>query len=81
MIFHLIVKMFYLVLAVKEQQHTSFYSPRLFQNLYTVAATGGKPVLVTEGGIEYARYNAAGKSNCFQDRGTKMPYVNTTPAA
>lgn len=45
-----------------------FYSPRLFQNLYTVAATGGKPVLVTEGGIEYARYNAAGNQIVFQDR-------------
>jgi Tol biopolymer transport system component len=29
-------KMFYLVLAVKEQQQHSFYSPRLFQNLYTL---------------------------------------------
>jgi arabinogalactan endo-1,4-beta-galactosidase len=54
----------------------------LFQNLYTVAATGGKPVLVTEGGIEYARYNAAGNQIVFKTaKGTKMPYVNTTPAA
>jgi arabinogalactan endo-1,4-beta-galactosidase len=52
----------------------------LFQNLYTVAATGGKPVLVTEGGIEYARYNAAGNQIVFKTaKGTKMPYVNTTP--
>ena len=45
-----------------------FYSPRLFHNLYTVAATGGKSVLITEGGIEYARYNKSGTQIVFQDR-------------
>lgn len=45
-----------------------FYSPRLFQNLYTVAISGGKPVLITEGGIEYARYNKSGNQIVFQDR-------------
>lgn len=45
-----------------------FYSPRLFQNLYTVNVTGGKALLVTEGGIEYARYNKSGSQIVFQDR-------------
>ena len=38
------------------QANIRFYSPRLFQNLYTVNVAGGKPVLITEGGIEFARY-------------------------
>ena len=45
-----------------------FYSPRLFQNLYTVNVTGGKAILVTEGGIEYAKYNKTGSQIVFQDR-------------
>jgi hypothetical protein len=74
--------MYYLVLAVKRAAITFILPPRLFQNLYTVAATGGKPVLVTEGGIEYARYNAAGNQIVFKTaKGTKMPYVNTTLVA
>ena len=45
-----------------------FYSPRLFQNLYTVNVTGGGPILITEGGIEFAKYNTAGNKIVFQDR-------------
>ena len=50
------------------QDNIRFYSPRLFQNLYTVNATGGKPILITEGGIEFAKYNKAGNQIIFQDR-------------
>jgi tricorn protease len=45
-----------------------FYSPRLFHNLYSVNVAGGKPLLITEGGIEYARYNKTGNQIVFQDR-------------
>lgn len=50
------------------QNNVRFYSPRLFQNLYSVNKTGGKPMLITEGGIEYAKVNAAGNQIVFQDR-------------
>ena len=45
-----------------------FYSPRLFQNLYSVSVKGGKPILITEGGIELAKYNSKGNQIIFQDR-------------
>jgi hypothetical protein len=74
--------MFYLVLAVKRAAITFILLAAFVPKLIHVAATGGKPVLVTEGGIEYARYNAAGNQIVFKTaKGTKMPYVNTTPAA
>lgn len=50
------------------QANIRFYSPRLFQNLYTVNVAGGKAVLITEGGIEFAKYNKAGNQIVFQDR-------------
>ncbi len=45
-----------------------FPSPRLFQNLYTVPITGGRPVLLTAAGAEYAHYNSKGNQIVFQDR-------------
>jgi tricorn protease len=45
-----------------------FYSPRLFQNLYTVSVKGGKPILISSAGFEHAKYNAAGTQIVFQDR-------------
>lgn len=45
-----------------------FYSPRLFQNLYTVDKKGGKATLLTEAGISEARYNQDGSMIVFQDR-------------
>ncbi len=45
-----------------------FPSPRLFQNLYTVSITGGRPVLITAAGAEYAHYNSKGNQIIFQDR-------------
>ncbi len=50
------------------EKNIHFYSPRLFHNLYSVNVTGGKSILITEGGIEYARYNKAGNEIVFQDR-------------
>ena len=45
-----------------------FYSPRLFQNLYTVPVTGGKAILISGAGIENAHYNSKGTEIVFQDR-------------
>jgi Tol biopolymer transport system component/C-terminal processing protease CtpA/Prc len=45
-----------------------FYSPRLFQNLYKVPITGGKPILISGAGIENAHYNSKGTEIVFQDR-------------
>lgn len=45
-----------------------FYSPRLFQNLYTVPVKGGKPLLISAAGAEFARYNSKGDAIIFQDR-------------
>jgi C-terminal processing protease CtpA/Prc len=45
-----------------------FYSPRLFQNLYTVGITGGKPMLVSGAGMEKAHYNSKGTQIVFEDR-------------
>lgn len=45
-----------------------FYSPRLFQNLYTVSVAGGKAKLITEAGMTEARYNSDGTAIVFQDR-------------
>lgn len=45
-----------------------FYSPRLFQNLYTVPVTGGKAVLISGAGMENAHYNSKGTEIVFQDR-------------
>jgi tricorn protease len=50
------------------ENNIHFYSPRLFHNLYSVSASGGKSILITEGGIEYAKYNKAGTQIVFQDR-------------
>lgn len=50
------------------QANIRFYSPRLFQNLYTVNVSGGKAILITEGGIEFAKYNKTGTQIVFQDR-------------
>lgn len=45
-----------------------FYSPRLFQNLYTVPVTGGTAMLISGAGIENAHYNSNGSEIVFQDR-------------
>ncbi|MEP7080606.1 MAG: S41 family peptidase, partial [Ginsengibacter sp.] len=45
-----------------------FYSPRLFQNLYTVPVTGGKAILISGAGMENAHYNSKGSEIVFQDR-------------
>ncbi|MBC9932207.1 S41 family peptidase [Chitinophaga qingshengii] len=41
---------------------------RLFDNLYTVPVTGGRPALVSAAGAELARYNSKGDQIIFQDR-------------
>ena len=45
-----------------------FYSPRLFQNLYSVAVTGGRAILISGAGMENAHYNSNGTEIVFQDR-------------
>jgi tricorn protease len=45
-----------------------FYSPRLFQNLYTVPVTGGRAMLVSAAGMENAHYSNRGDKIVFQDR-------------
>lgn len=45
-----------------------FYSPRLFQNTYEVAATGGKPILISSSGMDHAHFNAQGNALVFEDR-------------
>jgi Tol biopolymer transport system component len=45
-----------------------FYSPRLFQNLYSVPITGGTAMLISGAGIENAHYNSNGSEIVFQDR-------------
>lgn len=45
-----------------------FHSPRIFQNLYQVNVTGGKPVLVSAAGIENARYSKDGNLLVFEDK-------------
>ena len=45
-----------------------FYSPRLFQNLYTVPVTGGKDILISGAGMDAAHYNSKGTEIVFQDR-------------
>ncbi len=45
-----------------------FYSPRLFQNLYTVSISGGTPMLVSGAGMDRAHYNSKGTQLVFEDR-------------
>ncbi len=49
-------------------ENVRFYSPRLFQNLYTVPAKGGKAMLISGAGMENAHYNSKGTEIVFQDR-------------
>jgi tricorn protease len=45
-----------------------FYSPRLFNNLYTVNVNGGRPILVSGAGVSSAKYNTDNSKIIFQDR-------------
>lgn len=45
-----------------------FYSPRLFQNTYEVAATGGKPILISSSGMDHSHINTKGNLLVFEDR-------------
>jgi Tol biopolymer transport system component/C-terminal processing protease CtpA/Prc len=45
-----------------------FYSPRLFQNLYTVSVKGGRAKLISAVGAEHAHFNSKGDAIVFQDR-------------
>lgn len=40
----------------------------MFQNMYTIPVTGGRPVLVSAAGADEASYNADGSKIIFQDR-------------
>ncbi|WP_285010872.1 S41 family peptidase [Pedobacter faecalis] len=45
-----------------------FHSPRVFQNLYSVKLGGGRPVLISAAGMEYARFNRDGSKLVFEDK-------------
>jgi len=45
-----------------------FYSPRIFQNLYSVSIKGGKPMILSEAGVELAHYNSKGTQIIYQDK-------------
>jgi tricorn protease len=45
-----------------------FPSPRLFLNMYTIPANGGRPILVSSAGAESAQYDGSGTRIVFQDR-------------
>ncbi len=45
-----------------------FPSPRLFHHLYTVAVGGGRSELLSEAGMNVARFNTKGDEIVFQDR-------------
>ena len=51
-----------------QAENIRFYSPRLFQNLYSVNVTGGRPLLISGAGVENAHYNSQGNKVIFQDR-------------
>jgi tricorn protease len=51
-----------------QASNVRFYSPRLFQNLYSVSITGGTPVLVSGAGMDRAHYNSKGTHIVFEDR-------------
>jgi tricorn protease len=44
------------------------FSSHLFNNLYTVPVTGGRPMLLSAAGAENAHYNSKGNQLVFQDR-------------
>ena len=51
-----------------QASNVRFYSPRLFQNLYSVGILGGTPVLLSGAGMERAHYNSKGTQIVFEDR-------------
>lgn len=51
-----------------QASNTRFYSPRLFQNLYSVSITGGSPLLISGAGMDRAHYNSKGTQIVFEDR-------------
>lgn len=51
-----------------QSNNVRFYSPRLFQNLYSVSVTGGTPLLISGAGMERAHYNSKGTQIVFEDR-------------
>ncbi|GAC1379894.1 MAG: S41 family peptidase [Ginsengibacter sp.] len=51
-----------------QSENVRFYSPRVFNNLYSVSVDGGKPILISGAGIENAHYSSNGNQIIFQDR-------------
>src|ERR1044071_2193354 len=51
-----------------QAENIRFHSPGLFQNLYKTPVDGGRPVLLSEAGMEYAHFNKKGTQILFQDR-------------
>ncbi len=51
-----------------QASNVRFYSPRLFQNLYSVPVSGGTPILLSGAGMEKAHYNSKGTQIVFEDR-------------
>lgn len=50
------------------KENIRFYSPRLFNNLYTVNVKGGKAKLISEAGFSSAKFNSDNTKIIFQDR-------------
>ncbi len=51
-----------------QASNVRFYSPRLFQNLYSVSVEGGRPMLLSGAGMDRAHYNSKGTEIVFEDR-------------
>jgi tricorn protease len=51
-----------------QASNVRFYSPRLFQNLYSVPVKGGRPILISGAGMDRAHYNSKGNQIVFEDR-------------
>jgi len=51
-----------------QSKNIRFYSPRLFQNVYTAPINGGRAYLISGAGMDRAHYNASGDKLVFEDR-------------
>ena len=49
-------------------ENARFHSPRVFQNLYSVKTSGGKPILISAAGIENARFSHDSNRIVFEDK-------------
>jgi tricorn protease len=50
------------------QSSARFPNKSIFRNLYKVPATGGRNILISSAGFQFANYDASGENIVFQDR-------------